>query len=126
MRSRKTRQMGIIRDVLRTADRPLSPREILQAALQAGFGLGQATVYRALKELVDEGWLTVVGLPGLASYYELNGKAHHHHFSCRSCGGIYDLEGCGLDINQPLPDGFTLEDHEVVLYGRCASCTVST
>jgi len=25
-----------------------------------------------------------------------------------------------------LPPGFTLEEHEVILYGRCAECTVNS
>jgi Fur family ferric uptake transcriptional regulator len=122
VRRRHTQQMKTIRDVLEKAGRPLSPNEVLEIALFDRSGLGLATVYRALKDLVDEGWLTIVELPGSATHYELNGKAHHHHFSCRSCGGIYDLEGCAFDMNHPLPAGFTLEDHEVVLYGLCAGC----
>ena len=55
---RKTRQREIIRQVLKDADRPLSPPEIYESACKLVPGIGQATVYRAVKSLVEENWLS--------------------------------------------------------------------
>ena len=86
-------------------------------------GLGLATVYRALKAGVEAGWLVEVRLPGERSVaYELAGKEHHHHFECRSCGKVYDVDGCPGHLNRLIPPGFVMEDHELVLYGRCERC----
>jgi len=122
MPERKTQQRDAIRLVLAEADRPLSPQEVLKSAKRRSPGLGIATVYRALKTLSDEGFLVPVDLPGEASRFELAGKKHHHHFHCRDCGRAFDLEGCVPAVHKLAPEGFQVEDHEVVLYGLCAAC----
>ncbi|MCA9418695.1 MAG: transcriptional repressor, partial [Candidatus Omnitrophica bacterium] len=54
--------------------------------------------------------------------YEMNGKRHHHHFVCRVCGRVFDIEGCPGQIEAMTPKGFLVEDHEIFLYGRCEEC----
>ena len=119
---RDTRQRQAIRRAIEEADRPLSPREVLEAAGAHHAGLGIATVYRTLKALVEEGALAQVELPGEPPRYETTGKRHHHHFHCRACDRVYELEGCPDGLRSLTPVGFSLESHEVVLYGRCAAC----
>ncbi len=119
---RNTRQRGAIRRALQRADRPLSPGEVLAEARTEVGGLGIATVYRNIRALVDEGWLTPVELPGEVPRYELHGKPHHHHFHCRRCDRVYEVEGCPGTLQGLVPSGFALDGHEVVLYGTCAEC----
>lgn len=119
---RDTTQRRAIRAVFAEQARPLGPQEVLAAALRHVEGVGIATVYRTIKALVDERWLAVVDLPGEPPRYEIAGQAHHHHFSCRSCKRVYDLPGCSGAVAAHVPDGFEVESHEVVVYGRCASC----
>jgi Fur family transcriptional regulator, ferric uptake regulator len=120
--ARNTVQRRAIRRALFEADRPLTPREVLDGAQAEAPGLGIATVYRTVKDLREEGWLTTVELPGEPARFELSDKAHHHHFSCRNCGRVFELAGCPGDLKQLLPKGFSMEDHEVVLYGACREC----
>lgn len=122
---RKTRQKSAIRDVFIAVDRPLGPQEVLEHAASKIKGLGIATVYRNIKALVEEGWLTPVDLPGDSSRYEVSGKAHHHHFHCRNCGKVFDLPGCPVQVKPNLPAGFVATAHELVLYGRCDVCSVA-
>ena len=119
---RNTRQRQAIRHVLAEADRPLGPQEILEASQMYAPGLGIATVYRTLKNLTNEGWLVSVELPGEPARYEIAGKAHHHHFRCRTCDRVYEINGCLSNLTQLTPRGFRLESHEVVLYGVCTTC----
>ncbi len=119
---RDTRQRKAIRQALTEAGHPLSPKELLEAAREQVKGLGIATVYRNLKALHEDGWITTVELPGEPPRYELSGKGHHHHFHCRACDRVYEVEGCPGDIKAITPQGFELEDHEFVLYGRCDLC----
>ncbi len=121
-KTRNTVQRRAIQEVFGKTDRPLSPQEVLEGAQATTPGLGIATVYRALKDLVGEGVLVVVELPGEAARYEQAGKEHHHHFHCDDCGQVYEAEGCTATIKRLVPRGFSLDRHEVVLYGRCASC----
>jgi len=119
---RSTRQRRAIREVFLETDRPLSPQEVLAMAKRRVPSLGLATVYRTLKGLVEEGFLTPVALPGEPPRYERAGRGHHHHFFCRLCGRVYELWGCDLAVDGILPSGFQAEAHEVTVYGRCPEC----
>lgn len=119
---RRTRQRQAICTVFLEVQRPLSPQEVLELARVRVPSLGLATVYRTLKGLLEEGFLVPVELPGKVPRYERAGKAHHHHFLCRVCGRVYELEGCPQDVETLVPPGFLAEGHEVTLYGRCAAC----
>jgi Fur family transcriptional regulator, ferric uptake regulator len=123
MKVRQTRQKGAIRRAFIEAERPLSLEEALATAQEHHSGLGIATVYRNIKALVEDQWLTVVEIPGDSPRYEISGKKHHHHFHCNDCGKLYELEGCVEQIKPRLPRGFHATGHEFFLYGVCASCT---
>jgi Fur family ferric uptake transcriptional regulator len=120
---RNTRQRAVIREVLERADRPLSTTEILEDARSGVKGIGIATVYRTVKSLTEEGWLVPVELPGESPRYELAGKDHHHHFHCKNCGRVFELEGCIDNLRRLAPRGFRVTGHELVLYGNCQSCS---
>lgn len=119
---RNTRQRSAIRDAIVRAGRPLLPQEVLEAAQQDVPGLGIATVYRNLKMLVDEGELQPVNLPGENPRFESVGQQHHHHFQCRQCHRVFDVHACPGDLSRMAPQGFTVEDHDLTLYGRCRDC----
>ncbi len=120
--ARHTRQRDAIASALQAAGRPLSPQELLAAARGDHPGLGIATVYRTLKALLADGALRAVELPGAPARYELAGKGHHHHFHCRRCDGVFEVDACPAGIRGLLPGGFLLERHEIILYGLCAAC----
>ena len=122
MNGRNTRQKKAIRDAFENTGRPLSAVEVLHIASQSVEGLGIATVYRNIKTLAEERWLSQVDLPGEPPRYELSGKPHHHHFYCRTCGCVFDVDGCVNDYKKSAPKGFQVADHSLVLYGRCLSC----
>ncbi|MFT7512978.1 MAG: Fur family ferric uptake transcriptional regulator [Candidatus Omnitrophota bacterium] len=119
---RKTRQRSAIRNTIQVAGRPLSPQEVLELAQVEVPQLGQATVYRSLNSLVEEGVIRAVELPGERARYEPADLAHHHHFICTACKKVYDLEGCMLKHELKLPKGFTVVSHEITLSGTCPAC----
>ena len=87
--------------------------------------MGIATVYRAIHTMMTEGQPSSPCESSRAKLprYESAGKEHHHHFQCRECDDIFDIQGCPPDINKLAPKGFRLEGHQVVLYGVCPPCT---
>ena len=119
---RKTNQRSAIQDAFRGSDRPLAPQEVLDSVLESDQKIGIANVYRNIKTLVEQEWLIPVEIPGEPSRYEVNGKRHHHHFVCRACGRVYDIEGCPGHIEALTPKGFEVADHAIFLYGKCAVC----
>ncbi len=119
---RSTRQRSAIRAAVDAAGRPLLAQEVLDLAQQEVPGLGLATVYRNLKSLTEAEELRVVQLPGENPRYERVGHSHHHHFQCRHCGRVFDVHACPGNLSKLAPPGFSVEDHEITLYGRCADC----
>ena len=123
--SARTRQRETIREAFIEAGRPLSPAELHEMALASLPEIGKATVYRTIKMLLDEGFLKVVSLPGESDRYELTDAPaghHHHHFRCQSCDRVFDLDGCVPNLGDLLPEGFTMADHEIFLFGTCPDC----
>ena len=121
-KERETRQRDAIRRVIEEARGPLSPGEVLEMARSIVPALGIATVYRNLKLLAIEGAVQVVSLPGDAARYEVGESEHHHHFQCTTCRRVYDLPGCPGNLRKLVPRGFTVEHHDLTLYGRCVEC----
>jgi Fur family ferric uptake transcriptional regulator len=119
---RNTRQKEAIRTAFVDANRPLSPEETLHYAQKHVNGISIATVYRNIGALVEDKWLTPVELPGESTRYEVAGKGHHHHFQCGSCGKVFELEGCSVQVKPKLPRGFRVTGHEFFLYGMCSEC----
>jgi Fur family ferric uptake transcriptional regulator len=122
MAERNTIQKRAIQEVFQQADNPLSVAEVLRRAQQAVATLSQATVYRVLNSLLEKGIIDTVQLPGESPLYETAGKRHHHFFRCRRCETMYEVAGCSDLIDELVPRGFVLDDHEVFLFGTCAQC----
>ena len=120
---RQTKQRQVIEAILQQSQQPLLPKELLEQAQKALPTLGIATVFRTLKKMTEDGSATVVSLPGDSPRYERADLAHHHHFKCSECENVFDIKGCPGHLDQLLPKGFQLTDHEITLFGRCASCS---
>ncbi|MEM9419714.1 MAG: transcriptional repressor [Planctomycetota bacterium] len=122
---RQTSQRVAIEHTLTEAGRPLGPQEIFDRAREQVPSLNLATVYRTVKRMVEEEAIAPVELPGEPPRYELQSVAdhHHHHFHCRQCNAVYDLNhGCVKGLASLLPKGFRMTGHDIVLYGICESC----
>lgn len=119
---RKTQQRVAILQALEQEDRPLRVSEILDLGRETVPSLDQATVYRNLNRLAEEGTVLQINHPTLGTLYEQTGKKHHHHFHCRVCDRLLELPGCAFEDKGYTPKGFKTEAHELFLYGVCADC----
>lgn len=119
---RNTQQRMAIETVLEAAEHPLSPHDIHDRATLILPGMGIATVYRAIRSLLDENQIVPVEVSGKPPLYERANLAHHHHFHCEACGEVTPLTGCSLSANYKLPRGFDAISHEVLFRGTCAGC----
>jgi Fur family transcriptional regulator, ferric uptake regulator len=121
---RQTRQRDTILSVIRGAAGPLTIAEILARGQEEVPGLGIATVYRTVKLLQDAGIIQQVLLPSGEVRFEPVDRGHHHHFQCRLCAIVIDLDVCHVQIpRNSLPEGFEIEGHELTLFGTCPVCT---
>ncbi|MGE0799548.1 MAG: Fur family transcriptional regulator [Lautropia sp.] len=121
---RSTRQKTAIRAAIESARRPLTPQEVLDEARAQVPALSIATVYRNLKVLLADGAIEAVPLPGDSPRYESTHAAetHHHHFQCTRCNRVFDVHGCPGNFDHFAPPGFSVERHELTIYGDCAEC----
>jgi Fur family transcriptional regulator, ferric uptake regulator len=115
-------------EVLLQAGRPLSVEEILAASPQ----VRQSSVYRNLALFEEGGLVHRVSGHGDHARYELAEEivGHHHHFACRSCGAVADVElprQIEADLAGALAElsrrsGVTVEAHRIDVVGLCRAC----
>ena len=117
-----TQQKRVLAEVFERAERPLTPGEICERARTEVPAIGMATVYRAIKQFLEEGQIRAVEIPGAAPHYESAARHHHHFFLCQQCRRLFDLVGCVRGVKSLAPEGFRVRQHEIVLYGECAAC----
>jgi Fur family ferric uptake transcriptional regulator len=104
----------------------VSAEELTALVRERAPGVGQTTVYRALKLLVDCGVAATRQFGGGQTRYErvVEGE-HHDHLVCRGCGKVIEFEYEAIEVLQrelAARYGFTLEGHLHQLIGRCAAC----
>lgn len=124
--SRRTEQREAILHTLAEAEGPLTAQEVHDRARAVHPTIGLATVYRNLSSLEQDGAVVAVHLPQDATRYETAGRGHHHHFRCVKCQTVFEIEGsCPVALLEgaTLPGGLTVLGHELVFFGKCASCT---
>ena len=121
----QTQQRSSILEVLDEIDRPVTPSELLDYSSVKSPGLGLATVYRALKQLVETGKVRKIEISGVPPHYEVLCEKHHHHFFvCEECQTMSVLAGCSGGFKKLLPAGSKMTSHEVVIYGECQDCVI--
>ena len=103
--------------------------EDLASKARGGRGVpGTATVYRAVRAMLETGFIEAVGeRDGHALYVRCADEAHHHHLVCTSCGAVGHAP-CPLDerlLADAARQGFTVTGHDVVIRGLCAACAAT-
>jgi Fe2+ or Zn2+ uptake regulation protein len=101
----------------RTAD------EVRDRLASAGRPLPRSSVYNVLTSLAEAGLaLTADAGPGPVLYEA--GQEWHHHFVCRSCHRIFDVE-CLVGARPCLTPGTdvgVVDDAQVIFRGICTAC----
>jgi len=87
--------------------------------------ISKTTVYRNLRQLAQRGAIREVSLPdGLERYDVRTDK--HHHFKCKKCGGIFDIDVeylAGINDIVQGKYGFQVDEHDLLFTGMCQKCT---
>ena len=84
----------------------------------------QAT-YNVLRALTDAGLVRCTQIPGHPARYETERHDNHHHFVCRGCSAIQDVEctvGAAPCMEPRLPKGYDTEEAAVTFWGLCPDC----
>jgi len=88
-------------------------------------GLSQATIYRTLQFFENEHLIRKVSSPGAIGRFDANVEPHQH-LLCRGCGSLEDISVPELHSAViPRVSGFTVEELDIRLVGRCEACSNS-
>ncbi len=121
-----TPQRRTILKVFLKDDGHLSSEELYEEVKRKDRNIGQATVYRALKLLVDSGLAKSVNFgDGVTRYETIHGRGHHDHIICERCRTSIEAVHPEIERLQEelaLKHGFTLTRHKMYLYGLCPKC----
>jgi Fur family transcriptional regulator, ferric uptake regulator len=89
--------------------------------------VSRATVYRALRLMVEAGLLRRVARPNGREVYEHDyGYPQHDHFICRECGQLIEFDnGTISEVLEEVAakNGFRVSGHRLEVYGLCQNCS---
>jgi len=103
--------------------RHMSAEDVYKELLNTGSEIGLATPYRVLTQFEAAGLVTRHHFETGQAVFELAQGSHHDHMVCLECGKITEflnetIETIQHDIAKE--NNFVIEDHSMVLYGRCS------
>lgn len=109
---------------------PHAETETLIGAVRTDLGrVSHQAVYDVLRALTTAGLVRRIEPSGSVPRYEARVGDNHHHVVCRTCGTIADVD-CAVGYTPCLTasddHGFTIDEAEVVYWGRCPDCTTAT
>ncbi len=125
MEVRNTAQRDLIRRLFRGNYTHPTADEIYELARRENPTISRGTVYRNLNFLVESGEiLRIPSTGGGPDHFDVT-TAPHYHAHCRICGRVSDVP---LSYNAwqsalPCDLDFTVETHQLMLFGICKSCT---
>ena len=120
-----TSQRLLILDVVRSGPSHFTAQDIFESVAAKNPAVGFATVYRFLRTLSEQEFVTEVRMGGMPARYEWAAKRHHDHLTCTSCQKIVEFENTEIERLQEKVAkefGFQLTDHVLELYGTCSDC----
>ncbi len=85
------------------------------------------TVYRNLAKLAEEGIILKLDVGQHADRFDGCSKPHYH-LACRGCGAVMDMPmdyAPALNTEAAEKSGCEIEEHALLFYGKCPSCTGS-
>lgn len=100
----------------------MTAEQVLSKVNTADTNVSQATVYRNLSKLVEEGRLRKLTIAGEPDRFDGN-IAIHGHFYCNNCKKVYDLD-IDNDIVKQIQQGTNhkIMDSDLIFYGICKDC----
>lgn len=121
-----TPQRAVIVETFLATEGHFSCDELSGRVRRADPAIGQATVYRTLKLLVDSGLASHLAAgDGPVLYEHSYGHDHHDHLVCLDCGAKVEIVDPEIEVRQEqlaAEHGFALTRHSMILYGLCPRC----
>ena len=125
MNTRNTRQKEIIFQTLNEIRTHPTIMELYEAVQSRDSSIGQATVYRNVSKLVDEGKICKILTNDGVNHFDAD-CSQHFHFVCRKCHHLFDL--CDISTDDLLKQmkrypEFNVEKVHILFEGICNHCS---
>jgi Fe2+ or Zn2+ uptake regulation protein len=121
---RVTRQRVAVLDAV--AGRPhVSAATVLSDVAAVLPNVSHQAVYDCLAHLAEAGLLRRFTFDGGAMLYETRTRDNHHHFVCRNCSLVADVDcavGSAPCLDSAMAEGFVIDEAEVTYRGLCPDC----
>ncbi len=110
-------------------DHPHADTEAILDAVRGRIGeVSRQAVYDVLRALTEAGLVRRIQPSESVARYESRTGDNHHHVVCRSCGTIADVD-CAVGeapcLTGAQDHGFSIDEAEVIYWGRCAACAAT-
>jgi len=83
--------------------------------------LSKTTVYNSVETLKEHGIIQSLTISGSESRYDFENKMHHH-FLCKKCGIIIDIDIKCPNIGKIIESGHNIEEVHGYFKGICKKC----
>ena len=126
---RVTASRVAVLDVIRSTDGHPNAEMVRSAVAQRLGIVSTQAVYDILHSLSEAGLLRRIEPAGHPARYEARVGDNHHHLVCRACGATHDVDcaaGHAPCLEPSQPDGFQVDEAEVIFWGLCADCRPPT
>lgn len=122
--TRYSRKREAIKQYVQSSREHPTAETVYQSMLKQFPNISLGTVYRNLNFLAEHGEILRLNVGDGTEHYD-GYLAPHHHFHCRSCHCVMDLEMDSIDHIDRIADaGFdgTIEGHVIYFQGLCPDC----
>lgn len=123
MKNRNTKQKQMILDTLKKDHNHPTIQELFEQIV-AQEEVGQATVYRNMSRMVEEGLVNKIAMSNGVDRYDAD-LSNHYHLVCRKCGRLMDI------FDDKLPERLMkiekdkhiqIDNTSILLEGICSDC----
>ncbi|OGO33835.1 MAG: hypothetical protein A2Z16_00370 [Chloroflexi bacterium RBG_16_54_18] len=121
---RMTPQRLAIYNILQESGDHLTALEICDRAQERIPAIDQATIYRTLSFLSQQGIILAAHVGGGQLVYEIAGHKHHH-LICRKCGSTHEVDHQWLtQLYHEFQNktGYCIDSMHVTFFGLCPVC----
>ena len=121
---RVTKQKTAILEILRSVETHPTAEWVYQEARKRIPGISLGTVYRNLNQLRDNNEILELNYGSCQSRFD-GRKENHYHFTCLSCGKVYDVHMPvikSIETKAKAASGFMVTGHRLEYYGICSEC----
>ena len=120
-----TKQKLLILEAVRSVCTHPTAEQVHEMLADQMPGLSLGTVYRNLKQFVEDGRAITLETTDMSLHYD-GRVASHGHFVCEHCGKTIDVFESFALPHTLVDSGVKISDTKVIFYGTCADCLKNT